>query len=364
MNRTPTLALGLLLVALGGRAFGLATEHHGNAPIGPGWNFPADVLAVANLPTRVYWREVNGDPMFFFRGNTAALNRALDVFAKIGGEKEVLLLPGPSDVRTLVERRRVECDWEMHAPNGFYAHDARREKGTEVMVKHPRLTIYLTFAAPVVPPDARQVARWIAELDSPKFPERERASRELEKLGRAAGPALRRALEGKVSAEQRGRIERLLDRLDGIDLELVRLPAGAPVLTPEGLRQRYVAGLKSGDAIIRGMATGGLGGLARYTDAPIPTLVEELKPDRHEYVRRSAAGALARLGKRAEAALPALKEGLKDPDVNVRNAFQTAVDWIEKPKDEAPSPEQLEKWKGLFREIEGHRERATERRGG
>src|SRR5262249_42962754 len=112
------LTLMLLLTALPGRAFGLATEQHGNQPIGPGWNIAGDVLAVANLPSRVYWREVNGDPHFFFRGNVKALNQTLEQFARIGGEKEVLLLPGPSDVRTLVERRPVPCDWELHAPGG------------------------------------------------------------------------------------------------------------------------------------------------------------------------------------------------------------------------------------------------------
>ena len=95
-----TIAWSLLLATLPGRAFGLATEHHGNAPIGPGWRFPAGVVAVANLPSRVYWREMNGDPQFFFRGNMTALNQALEVFAKIPGPKEILLLPGPSDVRT------------------------------------------------------------------------------------------------------------------------------------------------------------------------------------------------------------------------------------------------------------------------
>ncbi len=125
----------VILVAMPLQAFGLATEHHGNAPIGPGWNFPADVVRVADLPSRVYWREINGDPRFFFRGNTAGLNQALEAFAQIQGEKEILLLPGPSDVRTLVERKPVPCDWELHAPNGSYVHFAKQEKGTQVMTK-------------------------------------------------------------------------------------------------------------------------------------------------------------------------------------------------------------------------------------
>ncbi|MGH7606858.1 MAG: HEAT repeat domain-containing protein, partial [Gemmatimonadales bacterium] len=350
MKRSLLVTL-LLLAALPGLALALATEHHGNAPIGPQWNFPADVLGVANLKSRTYWREINGDPTFCFRGNTAALNKALDAFAKIGGEKEILLLPGPGDVRTLVERNPVPCDWELHAPSGLYAVTARREKGTEVMTKHPRLTIHVTFAAPPAPPDVKQVERWIADLDNDNFDRREKATKELEKLGRDAAPALRKALEGEPGAEKRRRIEQLLEKLDGIDLQLLRLPAGARLLTLESLRERYVKGLKSDDPTIRGMAATGLGELARYTDAVVPTLLETLKADRHEYVRRSAAGALSRLGKRGADALPVLKEGLKDADVNVRNAFQAAADRIENPKDDQPTPEQLKKWGTLLKEI-------------
>src|SRR5262249_60817902 len=119
----------------------------GNSPIGSGWNFPADVVRVANLASRLYWREINGDPQFFFRGNTAALNQALEAFAKIDGEREILLLPAPSDVRTL-GGKPVPCDWSLHAPGGVYVISARDEKGTQEMINHPLLTIYVTVAAP------------------------------------------------------------------------------------------------------------------------------------------------------------------------------------------------------------------------
>ena len=50
-------------------------------------------------------------------------------------------------------------------------------------------------------------------------------------------------------------------------------------------------------------------------------------------------------------ALPTLKAGLKDPDVNIRNAFQAAIDLIENPKEEQPSPEQLKQRQALNDEI-------------
>jgi hypothetical protein len=46
------------------RASALATEHFGNDPINAGdYGFGRDVLAVANLSSRFYWYEVNGDPL-------------------------------------------------------------------------------------------------------------------------------------------------------------------------------------------------------------------------------------------------------------------------------------------------------------
>jgi hypothetical protein len=351
----------VILAAMPVQAFGLATEHHGNAPIGAGWNFPADVLRVANLPSRVYWREINGDPTFVFKGNTAALNQALEAFAQIQGEKEILLVPAPSDVRTLVERKPVPCDWELHAPNGFYVHFAKQEKGTQVMDKHPRLTIYVTFAGGAPSVDAKQVTRWIAELNSEQFSVRDHANKELEKLGRAAAGLLRTAKEQKPSAEQLRRIDALLDKLVGIDLDQIRFPAGVKIVSPKELRGRYLDGLKSESGDIRGHALGGLGEQARFTDQVIPILVEALKSDKHEYVRRSAASALARLGKRSTAALPTLKAGLNDPDVNIRNSFQSAVEMIEHPTDDQPTAEQLKERERLAREVDQFCEKAERR---
>ena len=62
--------------------------------------------------------------------------------------------------------------------------------------------------------DAGRVAKWLAALDGDDFQEREKASRELAKLGDLAGPAVRQALEGKPSPEARRRLEELARGLD------------------------------------------------------------------------------------------------------------------------------------------------------
>jgi hypothetical protein len=66
---------------------------------------------------------------------------------------------------------------------------------------------------PVAPPDARRVAKLLAELDDDHFEVRERASRELEKLGRLVAPTLREALAGRPSPEARRRLTALLEKV-------------------------------------------------------------------------------------------------------------------------------------------------------
>jgi WD40 repeat protein len=62
--------------------------------------------------------------------------------------------------------------------------------------------------------DAKRVAQRIAELDSDRFVVREQATAELQKLGDAATPTLRKAVQEAPSAEVRRRLEQILDRLE------------------------------------------------------------------------------------------------------------------------------------------------------
>jgi hypothetical protein len=77
---------------------------------------------------------------------------------------------------------------------------------------------------PVPPAGFRELRKHIEDLDSDSLEAREKAYRYLERLGRAAVPALREALEKKPSAEARRRLGRLLAR------------AGRPGHSPESLR--------------------------------------------------------------------------------------------------------------------------------
>jgi hypothetical protein len=66
---------------------------------------------------------------------------------------------------------------------------------------------------PAAAPDARRVAKLLAELDNNRFAVREQASRELEKMGRPVAPALRAALAGEPALEARRRLTALLAKV-------------------------------------------------------------------------------------------------------------------------------------------------------
>ncbi len=325
--RSIALAAACCLLGLVPRAFALAFEYFGNDPIPPGYDqsFGPGILALGNLKSRIYWYEVNGDPFFYYRGDTTALNEALRKFAELPtAPREVILLPGPAERDSLTRERRIAYDWSIHSPSGLTGGGP------------PTMTVFVTGVAPARPPDAAALSRWIADLDSDSFVVRDRACRDLERLEHSAAPALRNARNARVSAEAGRRIDLLLSRLSGIDLQAVEVPAGLSVLTLNDLLARHRAGLKSSDPITRGLSASALAELNRYVNV-VPDLVGFLGSERHEYARRSVAGALSRLGKKATPALADLKAGLKDPDVNVRNAFDYAVNVIEGAKDEKPT---------------------------
>jgi hypothetical protein len=66
---------------------------------------------------------------------------------------------------------------------------------------------------PVQPTAAEITGPLIADLDSDAFARRQAALQKLQELGLRAEPALRKGLEGKLSAEQRKRIEGLVEAL-------------------------------------------------------------------------------------------------------------------------------------------------------
>jgi len=83
-----------------------------------------------------------------------------------------------------------------------------------------------------LPPTAR-IIRLIADLDHPRYPTREQATRELMMIGEQAVEALRETRKGKVSAEQTARIDGLLSKLAGPRPSSDRLRASRAMATLE-----------------------------------------------------------------------------------------------------------------------------------
>jgi hypothetical protein len=107
--------------------------------------------------------------------------------------------------------RRCEALWGELAGAAPQAYAAAWELSGDPERAVPALCARLRPAVAVKGGQAK-LARLIADLDADTFEARERATRELERLGSKAVPALERALAGRPSLEAHRRIEALLSR--------------------------------------------------------------------------------------------------------------------------------------------------------
>lgn len=95
------------------------------------------------------------------------------------------------------------------------------------LIQYPQETVAFLrdrLKPAVAGPHDQHIKGWIGNLDSRDFACREKAARELEKLGPLIEPWLEDKLQERPSLELRMRLERLLERLGGAEL------------TPEDLR--------------------------------------------------------------------------------------------------------------------------------
>jgi hypothetical protein len=168
-------------------------------------------------PRRIrLWDVVTGKEVGHFEGHTAdvtSLTFSPDGTRLVSGMRDTAVLVW--DVTGLprlppLEVRTEELDglWkDLASADAFRAHQAvwkmaaASEKAVLFLKEH---------AGPAPEVDAKQVRRWIADLDSERFSTRAAAARDLEKLGDRAGPALREVLAGKPSAEVRKQAKELL----------------------------------------------------------------------------------------------------------------------------------------------------------
>ncbi|MCI0641739.1 MAG: hypothetical protein L0Y72_26300 [Gemmataceae bacterium] len=115
MQRTLLLVLCILL-SNSPKALALGSDHP-KGPVGEASFWPKGLAELANLPQRVHGFWVNDTDVFFFAGDTAALNRFLADYAKL--EKmtfQVVLHPGPKKARSPWDEqdRDIPVDWKLY----------------------------------------------------------------------------------------------------------------------------------------------------------------------------------------------------------------------------------------------------------
>jgi hypothetical protein len=138
------VALGVVLAARG-RAWAAGEEQVGNEPLnGANYETWKGLIDVINDPARSYYSWVNGNENFYFAGDTAQLNAALQKFAATDiAVKEVVLRPAPGETRSFDQSLRFPFQWHLQIFGGIAAHLTTRDQGDQVWARHPRLSIYV-----------------------------------------------------------------------------------------------------------------------------------------------------------------------------------------------------------------------------
>jgi hypothetical protein len=335
-------AVVILLLALPAAALALATETFGNAPAVKQPEWAEGVIDVVNLKSRVYSHWVNGNEHFFYRGDARALNEALRKYAAVKQKvRQLILLPGSGKQQSF-HGKAIEFDWKFHVPSGIYREASKR---TDVV-----LTAYVSAPKPR-PLDRKRVEKWLADLQSEAFKTRERANRELQKLGHDVKPFLREALKAQPALEARRRIEGLLERLRGLDVTDLEIPRGITVITVDDLLAKGLKELKDTDRNVRSLAIQDLTRLAAYSDRVVPALIERFQKDKDDLVRRVAAACLSHFEGQAKTVVPVLKQGLNDPDAYIRSACQTGLERIAKARAQPGDEERHKRELAILREI-------------
>jgi dipeptidyl aminopeptidase/acylaminoacyl peptidase len=131
-----------------------------------------------------------------------------------GGESSILLWDLTGQVRdgkllpAALTAKELEKLWVALGGDA-----AQADRVIWMLARAPQETLPLlkTRLQPVAPADAEKVAKHVADLDSPRFAERDKAVKALQEMGEAAEGAMRKVMDGNPSLEVRRRLERILD---------------------------------------------------------------------------------------------------------------------------------------------------------
>jgi RNA polymerase sigma factor (sigma-70 family) len=112
-----------------------------------------------------------------------------------------------------ISRKTLESLWaDLISADAGKAHQAL---GTLAAGPQDSVPFLLDRLRPAVNPDMPKIQRWIADLDSDQFALRQKAARELEKLGWRSQAPIQNALRSNLTLETRRRLEQILRTLPG-----------------------------------------------------------------------------------------------------------------------------------------------------
>jgi RNA polymerase sigma factor (sigma-70 family) len=180
------------------------------------------VLAAGPEQTLWCWDAVTGERLGQRRGDQAdvgVLAFAPDGRKLVsGGRDGTLLLWDVASFRTEERPRapKLEPAEERHYWDDLASADAGRAASALARLRAAppeAVALIRRQVRPVAGVAPEKLQRWIKDLDSDAFTQREQATAELAKLGSLAEPTLKKALEDRPSQETRRRIADLLDRL-------------------------------------------------------------------------------------------------------------------------------------------------------
>jgi WD40 repeat protein len=196
---------------------------------------PRNVSAVAFTPNGrnlisaeqdgsvVVWEVLTGQLRRELLGHQAGVNGvAVSADGKVAASAGTDLTALIWDVTGTLQRKRptgrLSAERLAELWNTLHGSDSEKAALAAItLTANPEQTVdFLSKKLPAVPPvDPDRLARLVADLQSDTFATRELAENELSRLGRAAEAALRKASRGASETEQRLRITRLLEALDG-----------------------------------------------------------------------------------------------------------------------------------------------------
>jgi len=201
----------------------------------PAISFSADSRTLATVcwdPTIHLWEMTSGKQVRELKGHQSAVTML--AFAGDGRG----LITASSDTTMLqwdlyaasAEERKQATSLTPKAVDDLWteletADPPKAGRALRVLAAAPKKTLPLLRerVKPMQPVNAQRLARLIADLDSDKFGERNKAVTELEKLGDLAEADLRKILEGKPTLDLRQRVDALLLKLDDATLSGERL---------------------------------------------------------------------------------------------------------------------------------------------